>query len=328
MRSAALCLVAAVLGLALAAPGPALAAARLIDAGPVGATVRGDGVRYIASASTDAHLTASSVTVLDTATGAERVAPTPSGCYFADVHHGTLLWSCAVRPTPYAFTAYGAGITYSLTTGRLTLLAPPRPGPPIGTPDGGGYQGIGDRWARLAFAGYHYAFSAYVDLMTGTTVLPNAARGQIVDPDRVPLVRRLCAGQLRPYGPDDVSPVGGVTLGDLATAGRWAADTTYADTANAPGRVQFQRCGAMPRTLRVCRQPLFCSQPVIGAHLVAWVEDRGARHTLVVRTLRARGHTVHAGRRVTWRLANPIQLLLVGERLYVASGGRLLRVVP
>ncbi len=325
MRLLAVLVAAALLGAALA-PGPALAAPRLIDAGPVGATVRGDGPRYLASASIAADLTSSPVIILDVSTGAERVAPTPSGCYFADIHHATLLWSCAQRPAPYAFTAYGAGITYNLATGRLTLLAPPHPGPPIGMPDAGSYQQIGDRWARLGFEGYHYAFSAYVDLMTGTTLLPNPTRGQIVDPDRVPLVRRLCAGQRRPYVPDDVSPVGGVTLGDLATAGRWAAGTTYAAD-SAPGRVEFQRCGAKPRTLRVCRQPVFCSQPLIGAHLVAWVEDRGPRHKLVVRSLRAlRGRAVRIGRVASFSFASSIQPLLVGDRLYLAASGRLLRV--
>ena len=324
MRSAAAVL-GAVVGLALA-PGPAVAAPRLLDAGPIGATVRGDGVRYIASASAGAA-TAGPVTVLDTRTGARSAVPTPANCYLADIHRATILWSCPPRPAAFGLRPYGTGVAYNLLNGGLTALGPPVPSPQLGMPDAGSYQAIGDRWAEIEFSGYHYALFAYVDRRTGATVIPRPTRRQVADLDRFPLVRRLCAGQLRPYVPDEVSPVGGVTLGALATAGRWAAATTYADAVNAPGRVELQRCGAAPRTLRVCRQPVLCSQPVIAAHVIAWVEDRGDRHALVARSLGRLGSRVRIGPVETLGFANPITPLLVGERLYLASADRLMRAV-
>ena len=117
-------------------------------------------------------------------------------------------------------------------------------------------------------------------------------------------------------------PVG--VPGDLATSGPWAAGTTYADKLYGdpgPGRVELQHCGAKPRTLRICTAPLVLAARHQREHRRL---DRKPSHDdqppgrLVVRSLRT-------GRiRTTPWTGKLIDLLLVGQRLYLAPANRLL----
>lgn len=304
-----------VLLLLASATGAHAAALTLHDAGPVDAYVRGDGVRYIASAPARG-----ATTVLDTRTGRRRTVPTPAQCSFADIHRGTLLWSC---PGISALLIHG--LTVDLAGGDTGQL----PAPPYDhaqPPDVASYDAIGDRWARVAFGGYHYGYPAYIERATGRELPATARRDTTVDLDRATLTRRLCSGQRLPYVPDASGL--DLELGDLAVAGRWAAATTYSDARHPLARVELQHCGARPRTLVVCRS-MTCSQPVINDRIVAWTQTRydatkpvSSRTTerLVVRSL-AGGRTRSIA--TTSTAATP---LLVGERLYLVASGRLLRV--
>jgi hypothetical protein len=66
--------------------------------------------------------------------------------------------------------------------------------------------------------------------------------------DTPSLTRKLCDGQRRPYVANFDGT--GRELGDLATAGRWAAATAI--PAFTPAKALLRRCGAKPRTLKVC----------------------------------------------------------------------------
>jgi hypothetical protein len=56
-------------------------------------------------------------------------------------------------------------VTYELATGRVATL--PQPRPITGScREEATYDAIGDRWARVIFSGYHYAYPAYVDRPT------------------------------------------------------------------------------------------------------------------------------------------------------------------
>jgi hypothetical protein len=278
---------------------------------------RSDAVRYLADPADD-H----SVTVLDTGTGARRAIPAPDpGCGFTDIHRGTLLWYCENPVPPLA-----RGVTFDLATGRLGTLADAQP--PLHSGAGPGfYASIGDRWAAATFNTYHpLSAIAYVERSTGQQRLldPTAlSRNSVVDVDTTSLTRKVCDGQRRPY----VANFDGtrLELGDLATAGRWAAATTYPGVharQSAPASVELQRCGAKPRTLKVCRAPWSCTQPVINDRIVAWVETRRRTGRLVVRSLRT-GRT----RATTVRDSDdPIKPLLAGSRLFLVSGDHVRRV--
>jgi hypothetical protein len=291
----------------------------LRDTGLVG-SARSDAVSYIALTA-DGH----SVTVLDTSTGARRVVPAPGpGCGFTDIDRGTLLWSCENPVPPLA-----RGVTFDLATGRVGTLAD-APAPPGSGAGPGFYAAIGDHWAAAMFHasdGRPLSLIEYVERTTGQQRLldPTAlSRTSVVDVDSPSLTRKLCDGQRRPY----VANLDGTgrELGELATDGRWAAATTYPDVharQSTPASVELQRCGAKPRTLKVCRAPWTCTQPVINDRIVAWVEARRRHGRLVVRSLRT-GRT----RAVTVRNSDsdPMEPLLAGSRLFLVSGGHIRRV--
>jgi hypothetical protein len=294
--------------------GPALASASsltLHDTGITGDVVRGNGARYIASAASTGP-----VTVLDIRTRARRTIPTPPTCSFGDIHRATLLWNCRTSAQ-----LFDRGATYDLATGRVAAL--PRSQPIADSfPDAASYVAIGDRWAQATFTGYHFAYPAYVDRTSGQQRTITSRRDRLVDLDAPSLTRRLCSGQRRP----NVFDASGLSteLGDLATAGRWAAATTYPVGGNGPERVELQRCGRTPRTLKICTA-IDCTQPVINDRIVAWGENRFDRRgtvsvRLVVRSLRT-GAT-----RTTATGPAPLTPLLVGQRLYVLVGKRLLGV--
>lgn len=278
---------------------------------------RSDAFRYLAAPADD-H----SVTVLDTATGARRAIPAPGpGCGFTDMHRATLLWHCENPVSPL-----DRGVTFDLAGGRVGTLAAAQP-PPNSGAGPGFYASIGERWAVATFTAYRpLSAIAYVERSTGQQRLldPTAlSRGSVVDVDAPSLTRRLCGGQRRPYvaGFDGI----GRELGDLALAGRWAAATTYPEVDArqvAPARVELQRCGAKPRTLKVCRAPWSCTQPVINDRIVAWAETRRRRGRLVVRSLRS-GRTRATSVRDSGERMLP---LLAGDRLFLLSGGHVRRV--
>ena len=293
--------------LALMTPVPAQAAGRLTlrDAGPVGALVRGDGQRYIATARATRP---APVKILDTVTGAWSAVASPQGCSFADAHRGTLLWECD------APDAFESGQTYDLATGSRSELA--APAHDLASWDASRYEAIGDRWARVRFFGYHATAVAWVERSTGRLVSQDPGEAFVLDLDRAALLQPLCSGIRRSTVPDTTG-LGVVIADDLARAGPWAATTSYADEENPPGVIELQHCGRAPRTLRVCRR-FQCSQPVITTRFVAWTETT-THGKLVVRSL-------STGRIRTASRSTPLAPLLVGRRLYVKAGGRLLRV--
>jgi hypothetical protein len=207
----------------------------LRDTGLTG-NARSDAVRYLA-VSADGH----SVTVLDTATGTRRAIPAPGpGCGFTDIHRGTLLWYCENPVPPLA-----RGVTFELATGRLGTLADAQP--PRNSGAGPGfYAAIGDRWAAATFnTDRPLSAIAYVERTTGQQRLldPTAlSRSSVVDVDTPSLTRKLCNGQRRPY----VANFDGIgrELGDLATAGRWAAATTYPGVHPAKALLRAWSCSA------------------------------------------------------------------------------------
>jgi hypothetical protein len=288
---------------------------RLRDAGAVGPVARGDGERYIASSASEGM-----VTLLDLRSHERRTIPTPAGCGLKDMHRGTLLWACSVS-SPSLFSP---GLTYDTASGRAGALPPPRPMPSSDASQGL-YEAIGERWAQARISGYHYAYRVYVERASGRQRSVKDRRDRVVDLDAPSLTRKLCSGQRRPY----VSDESGLSteLGDLATAGRWAAATTY-PFSGSPGRVELQRCGARPRTLAVCRE-VVCTQPVIDARVVAWAETRYVTRyheppsgRLVVRSLRT-GRT-----RRTRIVRASLTPLLIAGRLFVATPNRLLGAAP
>jgi hypothetical protein len=312
MIARALIVVALVLA---SAPGYASASLLVLrDAGPVGGyVVRGDGARYIASTE---NVATSAVTVLDTHTQSRRTLPTPTNCALRDIHHGTLLWNC--RKTT---DRYGHGVTYDLDSATISEL--PRLTPaPRSFPEDGGFDAIGDRWAAASYTANHGgSYPIYFDRVTGQqrAELPRADR--VVDLDSISLLRRLCTGHRRPTVIEYTHTGIGRAPGRLAIDGRWAAGIFQRDTANGRARIELQRCGARPRTVRVCRT-VSCSQPVIGTGILAWIESRKVKpyaDRVVVHSLRS-----GRARRSSW-VPSLQSLLLVGSRLYVAAQQRLLR---
>jgi hypothetical protein len=89
--------------------------------------------------------------------------------------------------------------------------------------------------------------------------------------------------------------------------------------------VELQRCGTKPRSLKVCRDPWYCTQPVINDKIVAWVEVRRKQARLVVRSLRS-GRTRTTTMRDYPPVAAGLAPLLVGKRLYLVSGDHVLGV--
>ena len=269
--------------------------------------VRGDGERYLATA-----IGSTGVRLFDVRTRKRRDITNPLGCFFNDIHRGVLLWTCNDTGL-----AYKDGATFDLRSGEGARLPAPTP-LPGSSPDGSQFSEIGDRWARVQFSGYHYAYDAFVDRSTGRTVHPKQAPDRLEDLDRSPLVRRLCRGQRRTSIADTASGLG-VEIGPLATAGRWAAGTTYEDVEDPVGRVELQRCETRPKVVRRCMR-FACSQPVITSRWVAWTESvRGTTGRLVVRSLKT-GRT----RRSAPRRTGMIPLLMDGD-LFVVAGDHLLR---
>jgi hypothetical protein len=296
----------------------AAAPLKLRDSGLSG-YARSDGVKYLAISS-DSHV----VTVVDTITQARRTIPAPAGdCTFRDIHRGTLLWSCANEPPQF-----DRGVTYDLATRQVRALPQLQlTGPNTATfgAEAASYAEIGDHWAKATYSGYHIGVPAYIQRDSGQPQAISPGADSVVDLDAASLTRALCDGQRRPALPNDGYDITGSLFGDLATAGDWAATTNYPAT-NRTGddrqRVTLQHCGSTPRPLKVCRR-VVCGQPVINDRIVAWVETKRL-HTvrLVVRSLRT-GRTRASTTRAYRGTATP---LLVGSRLYLTSGTRLLGV--
>lgn len=270
------------------------------DVGRVGAEVRSDGERYVATATGGG-----AVTVLDTARNRVSKRRTPRGCWFRGLGAGTLLWACRD----------GTGRTFNLRNGARGSLPVPRPrsSHPKVSPS---YEDIGTRWARARFVGYLSSYEVFVERRTGRQVIPpTPTRRVIPDLDRPEVMRRLCASVRRPLVPGgDI----GVQPGPLTLLGGWAARTTFSHTRLPIARVQLQHCERPTRTVRTCRG-VFCTQPVLSRRVIAWVEERpgsAGRVTIRLRYLGSR-------RERSVRTDGPVQLLMAGQRLFVAAGGRL-----
>jgi hypothetical protein len=295
-------------------PGTAAAAdLKLRDSGLTPTIVRGDGVQRLALAVGDGP-----VSVLDIRTRTWSTIPAPAGCAFADIHHATLLFNCESKLGPFP-----TAVTYEIATASLATLPALTP---YGAAESAQYVGIGDRFARMILAGYHYVDEyTFVERATGRQIHEIARSGQVRDLDDPNLVHPLCAGALKPQVPGGVVDVDG----EPAVSGRWTAATSILADAS---RVQIKRCGTTKaRTIRVCRT-VTCSQPVLDDQIVAWTElrRRPALSRLVVRRLGS-GRV----RRTAWQ-ALSLEPVLVDHRLYVHEapvapvvgdrGGRLLRV--
>lgn len=275
----------------------------LRDTGVTGSAMLGDGQRYIAVVTSPRKLT-----LIDIRGGPRPVIPIPPGCTLTDVHHGSLLWSCAPPPN-VCCGAFDTGIVQNIATGARRML----PRVPVRANDtvseGGHWAELGDRFVRSTSAGYHFTGSLYTDLTTGRVRQVNARRDTVVQLDRPQLTRRLCSGQLRPQISDDT----GLELipGPLATAGRWAAARSYSDREHMQ-RIRLERCGQPARTLRRCAKTI-CSDPVIDDRFVAWSSRRRNGPTvLTVRSLRS-----GPVRRLTEAPSHGLAPLLIGGRLYV-----------
>jgi hypothetical protein len=299
---------AAAILLTSASAAHASSALALRDTGLAVTTARGDAAHLLATAVDDGD-----VSVLDTRTQSWTTIPSPAGCRFVDIHHGTLLWNCA--PTVGGFPT---GVTYDIATRALATLPALIP---FGNADNARYAAVGDHFARMDLDGYHYVdIHEYVDRATGRQSYENARLGRIRDLDAPTLVRALCAGAPRPQ----VEGAFSLLPGEPVVAGRWSAATALSDNPDVEhdhrayayvGHVQVDRCGTKVRTVRVCRT-VICSQPLLDDHVVAWTETRGIGSTstrLVVRMLRS-GRV----RRTPWapQLLTP---LLIGHRLYALA---------
>ena len=291
---------------------PASAAVRkltLRDTGVTGTAFRTDGERYIALATSAAE-----VTVIDVRGGAQPVLPIPAGCEFADIHHGSLLWSCD-QPPNVCCGVFDTGIVQSIATGTRRML----PRAPVHANDyvseGGHWAELGDRIARSTYAGYHIFGSLYTDLATGR------AR-RVADQPR----QRRAARRAAAHPPPVLGPAAPARqrrqrpgahprpVGDRGALGGPPLTYTKRDTF---GRVQLQRCGQRTRTLRRCRTT-FCSEPVVDERVVAW-EERARRSpysvTLSV-TARHRPATARCRPALTDG-SYGLSPLLVAGRLYV-----------
>jgi len=147
----------AVLAFGVFAPAASGARLALENLGQVGPTAKSDGQRYLAGAVIDGE--GAPVTVFDTRTGKKRSVHSPDRCSFADIHHGTLLWSC------FSGAPLERALMYDLATGHGGQIAPPSL--PDGTShDGGVFAAIGKVWARFRVHGYHYSYHFYVNRLT------------------------------------------------------------------------------------------------------------------------------------------------------------------
>jgi hypothetical protein len=303
MRMRGVRLLVVIASLLAAAPARADAAAlTLRDTGVTGSAFHTDGERYIAIATS-----AREVTVIDVRGGARPVLPIPAGCTLADVHRGSLLWTCE-QPPNVCCGRFDTGIVQNIATGARRML----PRAPVRATDnvseGGHWAELGDRFVRSTYAGYHVTGSLYTDLRTGRVRRVDDRRDTVVQLDGPQFTRRLCSGQLRPQISDDTGSV--LIPGPLATAGRWAAANSYSERERLQ-RIVLQSCGQPTRILHRCVKST-CSDPVIDGRVVAWVErPRRGNPTLTVRSLRSGGLI----RRVTENAG--LAPLLVGGRLYV-----------
>ena len=273
-------------------------------AGPPG-VVRGDGVRYIANPTADGG-----VSVLDVVTGRRRAVPQLYDCRFIDIHHGELLWACPPAPSADDGAEYGA--VQNLATGAVEQVLPPLE-PMFRDVDQFLWASLGDRYATIAFSGYHYEGAVAVDRLTGVqSVIANPGRDVVVDLDRASLTRKLCHGQRRGL---DFDFTGGLMPSGLATAGVWAATVTT--TGDQTSRLELQHCGSKVKVIERNPSPDITGL-VINDRFMAWTEYSSAsmRTRVVVRFHRS-------GRIVRSAPASPgtyLTTLLVGPRLYLVQG--------
>lgn len=293
-------------------PAGAEGAITLRDTGLRGNVVRTDGDRRLAVSD---YTAAAPVTIVDVKTRARRMLAAPVNCGLADIHRGTLLWSCGTSP-------FQSGLTVALSTGQPGAL--PELGPRAGSAGGDSsvYVAIGTHWAKALQNGYHTSVPIYVNRGSGATREFSRRRRDLApDLDSPGLTVGLCAGQRRPLVPD----ASGLStqLGPLVRAGSIAAATTLSGKGNAPERVQLQRCGRPTQTLRRCPR-IACSQPVIVRGWIVWSESvYGSNY-------RPRGRLVAyhtATRRMIRSPLRPVVLvpLAVGRRLYLQQGQQVLR---
>lgn len=304
MVRATLLLAMVMAALAAVPTGAHAAGLTLRDTGMTGSAFRTDGERYIAAATGPRE-----VTVLDIRAGTRVVLSSPQDCELADVHDGAVLWTCDRLPT--AGYGFDSGLIVDLKTGTRRLLAQaPVPAGDFNA-ETGRYIALGERFVQSSYVGYHVSGRLYTDLISGQVRRVRDRRDRVVELDGPDLTRRLCNGQRRPL----VSDINGLELvpGQHATAGRWAAATTYSEQ-GAYARVQLQRCGHPTRTLRRCHtRTIHCSDPVIDDRLVAWEERPRLPGPL---SLTVRWHRSGRVQRVASG-ASGLTPLLVGGRLYL-----------
>ncbi len=303
----ALLILAAVL--LLAAPAAAAPPLKLIDRGPAGYDLRSDGSRWIGWSTyvPGFGVPRGSAEFYDLRTGARLARQTRDYCYFASLSpDDEVLWTC-VSPTGEAAIIDRGG-------NETVLTAPAGLGAETAR-----YASLGRAWLGVRHSGRNYSFESFVNRATGEQVRPSRRdRGVVYDPDSPALRRRLCRGMSRPLVAVLDYPVQ-LGPGPLAISGRVAAATTYTNTRDGPnGRVVLQRCGHPQRVIQRCTQPSYCSQPVIGARVIAWTRTRRQRTTLYVRSVRT-GLT----RSLPFAGQPP---LLVADRLFAAADGRLVEI--
>ena len=205
--------------------------------------------------------------VRDVVKGPRRRLRAPSGCAFADVGAGSVLWNC---PLPASGGTHG--VTDDLVTHSRSVLPNVVPDPQ-GAEDSATYVEVGKRWAAVRIRFYHGSRLLFVERSSGRqAALHLDDRQHVFDLDRPGVVRTLCTGQEAPLVED---PDNGIapTFGPLNIDGVRAASTTQTDNGLA---VQYQRCGQTPKTLRRCAYPCQINTAQIEGPWVAWTERTGS----------------------------------------------------
>ena len=299
------------------------ASATVRDLGPASASTNSlltDGTRYLAVAAKG------QAAVHDLVTGRRSVRANPPRCSPTAIGAAQLVYDCDLASSDARDSPLAAGKLMDLRTGSVRDLPVINRGPQDAIDDIS-YSGIGLNWLRVTRTGYHTKTFGYHNRTTGAAL--NAPDTYRLDTDNRLTpdlnasnpVRTLCEPMRRLNAPDPSAI--GLAPGELSLFHGRAASVRFEGTGNGPPKVSvvLQQCGSKARVVRSCSDSN-CSNVVLGARIIAWVESLAGGYSVVhVRALlngRPRGATR------TLTRATAASIALVRGRLFIVTGGRLL----